>query len=289
MSEFAQVVVSGLMFGLIYALMASGLNLIYGVFDVLNIAHGEFMYGGAIISWFLWSHYGLNPFLTVPFAAIGMFGAAVLVHITLIERVIKESTVVSLILLFGVSIAVQGLGIKFFSINPRTISYFEGSYEIWGILIAKSRLAAVFLAIPSLILAHVYLKYSRYGVATKATAQNAEIAQSCGINVRRVRYLTTGIAAALAGVAGSATIMVLPIDPQSGYRFAITAFIIAIVGGLGSFYGSIFAALLMAVVQNILAWKTEQLLSDALIYIVLIGVLLFRPNGLAGLLKTRAR
>lgn len=289
MLPLVQVCVSGLMFGLIYALIASGLNLIYGVFDVLNIAHGEFMFGGAMISWFLWNHYGLNPLLTVPFAAIGMFGVGVLLHISLIEKVFKESTVVSLILLFGVSIAAQGLAIKFFSINPKTISYYEGSYEIWGLLIAKSRLAAVFVALPSLGIVHVYLKYSRYGVATKATAQNAEIAESCGINVRKVRYLTTGIAAALAGVAGSATIMVLPFNPQSGYRFAITGFIVAIVGGLGSFYGSIFAALLMAVAQNILAWKTDQMLSDALIYVVLLGVLLFRPTGLAGFLKAKAR
>jgi branched-chain amino acid transport system permease protein len=277
------------MLGLVLALMASGLNLIYGVFDVLNIAHGEFMFGGAMISWLLWDVFGMNPLLTVPFAAISMFGVGVLMHICLIERVFKESTVVSLILLFGVSIAVQGLAIKFLSINPKSISYYEGSIELGSILIPRSRLAAALVALPSLGLAHIYLRYTKYGVATKATAQNAEIAESCGINVRKVRYLTTGLAAALAGVAGSAIILVLPINPQSGYKFAITAFIVAIVGGLGSFYGSIVAAILMAVGQNILAWKTDQMLSDALIYILLIAVLILRPTGLAGLLKAKAR
>jgi len=289
MTQFLQVCISGLMLGLVLALMASGLNLIYGVFDVLNIAHGEFMFGGAMVSWFLWDIFGMNPVLTVPFAAISMFGVGVLMHICLIEKVFKESTVVSLILLFGVSIAVQGLAIKFLSVNPKTISYYEGSIQLGSILIPRSRFAASLVALPSLGLAHVFLKYTKHGVATKATAQNAEIAESCGINVRKVRYLTTGIAAALAGVAGSATIMVLPINPQSGYRFAITAFIVAIVGGLGSFYGSIVAAILMAVGQNLLAWKTDQMLADALIYILLLGVLILRPSGLAGLLKSKAR
>ncbi len=289
MTQLLQVSISGLMLGLVLALMASGLNLIYGVFDVLNIAHGEFMFGGAMVSWFLFDVFGMNPLITVPFAAISMFGFGVLMHICLIEKVFKESTVVSLILLFGVSIAVQGLAIRFLSINPKTISYYEGSIQLGSILIPRSRLAAASVALPSLALAHVFLKYTKHGVATKATAQNAEIAESCGINVRRVRYLTTGIAAALAGVAGSATIMVLSINPQSGYRFAITAFIVAIVGGLGSFYGSIVAAILMAVGQNVLAWKTDQMLADALIYILLLVVLLLRPEGLSGLLKSRAR
>ena len=289
MTQFLQVCISGLMLGLVLALMASGLNLIYGVFDVLNIAHGEFMFGGAMISWLLWDVFGMNPLLTVPFAAISMFGVGVLMHVCLIEKVFKESTVVSLILLFGVSIAVQGLAIKFLSVNPKTISYYEGSIQLGSILLPRSRLAAASVALPSLALAHIYLRYTKYGVATKATAQNAEIAESCGINVRRVRYLTTGIAAALAGVAGSATIMILPINPQSGYRFAITAFIVAIVGGLGSFYGSIVAAILMAIGQNVLAWKTDQMLADALIYILLLAVLVLRPTGIAGLLKTKAR
>jgi len=277
------------MIGMIYALMASGLNLIFGVLHVLNIAHGEFMFGGAFVSWFMWNELGFHPLLTVPFAAVAMFLVGVVLQVGLIERVMKENIVVSLILLFGVSLAVQGIGIRLFSVNPRVISHYEGSFDIGGVLLAKSRLTVALAAIPVLVLVHLYLKYSKYGIATKATAQNAEIAEACGINVQRVRYVTMGLAGAMAGVAGSLTIIILPFTPQSGFSYGVIAFVVAVVGGLGSFYGSIVAAVLLGVGQNVLAWKTDQLLSDALIYLFLVAALVIRPSGLASLAKAGTR
>lgn len=289
MRELIQVALAGVLLGLLYALVAAGLNLVFGVFEILNIAHGEFVFGGAYVSWFIWDAWGWHPFLTVPFAAAAMFVVGVVLQAVLIERVLKESIVVSLILLFGVSLAVQGLGVRWFSVNARTIDYFQGSWEIGGVIIAKSRLSVALVAVPVLVLMHLYLKHTRLGVATKATAQNAQIAEACGINVKRVRYLTMGLGAAMAGVAGSLVISVLPFNPQTGYQYAVIAFVVAVVGGLGSFYGSIAAAIVLGAGQNILAKYTDQQLSFALIYFFLIAILIIRPSGLASLFPSRTR
>ncbi len=289
MTGLVQVASAGLLLGLIYALMAGGLSLIFGVFGVLNIAHGELMFGGAFVSWFMWNGLGVHPLLTVPFAALAMFIVGVLLQVVLVERALNESPVVSLLMLFGVSLVAQGIGIRLFSVNPRVIAYFSGSFEVAGVFIAKSRLAAALVAVPVLLLVHLYLKYSKLGIATKATAQNADIAEACGIDVGRVRYITMGLAAALAGVAGALTIMILPFTPQSGFQFGVIAFVVAVVGGLGSFYGAILAGVFLGVGQNLLAWKTDQLLSDALIFVFLVGVLALRPAGIISMTRSAPR
>lgn len=282
MTQFLQVLLAGLLLGLVYALVAGGLNLIFGVFQVLNLAHGEFLVIGAFLSWFLWDGLGLHPLLTVPVAAVVLFVVGVATQRLLVERVLKYSIIVSLILLFGLSILLQGLGLQFFGVNDRTIRYFDGSFEIFGVLISEARVVAGLVAIPVLLLMHLHLKYTRMGVATKATAQNAQIAQACGIDVRRVRVMTMGVSAALAGVAGSLLINLYPLNPQAGFRFAIVAFVVAVVGGLGSFYGSILAGLVVGAAEGLVGLYWDPQISIAAVFLVLVAMLAVRPTGLAG-------
>lgn len=282
--QLLQVVVAGLIVGVIYALLASGLNLIFGVFDVLNIAHGEFLFVGAYVSFYLWSGLGLHPLLTIPLSAAVTFAAGLLLQYALVERVLHHSIIVSLILLFGVSIATQGLGLYVFGVNDKSIFYYQGSVDVLGLfLLSKARGIVVLIAAPILVAMHLYLSRTKLGIATKATAQNAQIAEACGINVRRVRMLTMGLAAALAGVAGSLLVLVFPVNPQSGLHFAVIAFVVAVVGGLGSFYGSIAAGLFLGAAEAIMSFYTDAQISVGFAFLFLVVILVVRPSGLAGL------
>lgn len=289
-SEILQVVVSGLILGCIYALIAGGLNLMFGVFGVLNLAHGEFVLGGAFTAWFLHNGLHWHPLACIAVGAVAMFALGVVLQALLIERVLHQAAVMSLILLFGVSLSVQGLGIHFFGVTDRTLSYYAGSFDVFGwFTLSKARLAVVVVALPVLAGVHVYLRYTKIGIATKATAQNAQIAEACGINVKMVRHLTTGVATAVAGIAGGLIIMIFPFNPQSGFQYAIIAFVVAVVGGLGSFYGSVLAGLVLGAGQGLVGYYSTSELSVAIMYLFLIAVLIARPSGFAGVARALER
>jgi branched-chain amino acid transport system permease protein len=290
MSEVVQVLVSGLIVGVLYALIAGGLNLIFGVFGVLNLAHGEFVLGGAFTAWYLHDGLGWHPLLCLVASAVVTFVLGVGLQALLIERVLDQSVVMSLILLFGVSLSVQGLGVRYFGVTDRTLAYFSGSFDIFGwFLISKTRLVAVAVAAVVLVAVHLYLRYTKMGIATKATAQNAQIAEACGINVKAVRHLTMGMATGMAGIAGGLVIMIFPFNPQSGFQYAIIAFVIAVVGGLGSFYGSVLAGVVLGAGQGLVGYYTTSQLSVAIMYLFLILVLVIRPSGFGGVAKAIGR
>ncbi|MDH3729715.1 MAG: branched-chain amino acid ABC transporter permease [Acidimicrobiia bacterium] len=281
MSDLIQILLAGITIGVVYALVAGGLNLIFGVFDVLNAAHGEFIMLGAFTTYQLWSE-GLHPLLTLPISAVAMFLLGIVVQLVFVEPVLKSSTIISFILLFGLGAVIRSLTLLIAGANDRVVFHYQGSVEIFGAFISKGRLTVLAVAVPLLVATHVYLKYSRLGVATKATAEHADIAEACGINVRLVRLLTMGIAAALAGVAGSLIAFLFPVNAQTGFTFIIIAFVVAVVGGLGNFYGSILAGILIGVAQALVGFYIDSELSLGVSYLALVVVLLVRPTGLLG-------
>lgn len=283
MTPLLQVLVAGLLLGLVYAIIGGGLSLAFAVLRVLNLAHGGLVVIGAFTSWILWTDVGLHPILTIPLSALFLFFIGVLLQATLVEPVLRYGIITSLTLLFGVSLVIQGLGLYFFGVTDRVIRHFEGSIAVFGTLnVSIGRLVVGALAIPVLLGVHLYLNYTRLGVATKATAQNAQISQACGINIRRIRILTMGYAAAMAGVAGSLLVNLFPISPQSGLEFGVTALIVAIVGGLGSFYGAIGAGIFIGAVNGVVSLYWSSQATPIALFLLLAFVLVIRPSGLAG-------
>lgn len=281
MTQFLQIVLAGLTIGCIYALATAGLNLVFGVFDVLNAAHGEFLMLGGFLSFYLWG-WGVQPLLTIPLTAAAMFAFGALTQVALVEWLVKTSTVISLILLFGLGAVIRSIALSAFGPNEKTIRYYEGSFDISGIFLSKARVVVMLVALPMLVLAHLYLRYTRLGVATRATAESADVAEACGINVRLVRVMTMGLSAAMAGIAGSLLILLFGMNPQSGFTFVIVAFACAVLGGLGSFYGSIVAGLILGVVEGLVSLYINPELAAGTAFFVMVIVLLARPTGLAG-------
>ncbi len=280
--DVLQVVVSGLLLGGVYALFAAGLNTIFGVMRVINLGHGELMMLGAYTTYYLYAEGGVNPLLTIPVAAVVMFGAGLAMQRFLVERVIGQPLLSSLLLTFGLSTLLQGLALNRFTADFRSVPYLTGSVDVFGLALSLSRLVAFGIALAVTGATYYFLRSSRFGKAIRATSQQADVAQVCGIDVRRVRLATFALGAALAAIAGSLVAMIFSISPEMGRMFLGKAFAIIVLGGLGSFVGAFLGALTLGVAETLAAYFTDTQLAEGVPYAVLVLVLTLRPSGFFG-------
>lgn len=280
--DILQVVISGLLLGGVYALFAAGLNTIFGVMRVINLGHGELMMLGAYTTYYLYAEGGVNPLITIPIAAALMFGAGLVMQRALVERVIDQPLLSSLLLTFGLSTLLQGLALNRFSADFRSVPYLSGSVDVFGLALSRSRLVAFVIALAVTGATYSFLRFSRFGKAIRATSQQADVAQVCGIDVRRVRLATFGLGSALAAIAGSLVAMIFSISPEMGRMFLGKAFAIIVLGGLGSFVGAFLGALMLGVAETLAAYFTTTQLAEGVPYAVLVLVLMLRPSGFFG-------
>jgi branched-chain amino acid transport system permease protein len=282
--DVLQVILSGLLLGGVYALFAAGLNMIFGVMKVINLAHGELMMLGAYITFFLFSQAGVNPLLSIPLSAVALLVLGVLLQFTLVERVVNQPLLSSLLLTFGLSTLMMGIALNLWTSNFRSVAWspLTGSWDVAGLAVSKSRLVAFAIALLVTGATWLFLKKSTFGKAIRATSQHAEVAQICGIDVRRVRLATFGLGSAMAAISGSLIAMIFTISPEMGRMFIGKAFAIIVLGGLGSFAGAFVGALLLGTSETLAAYYTDTQLAEAVAYAVLLLVLLIRPSGLFG-------
>jgi len=277
-----QLAVGGLLLGAVYALAAAGLNLIFGVMRVVNFAHGDLMILGAYTAFWLYDRGGVNPLLSLTISIPLLFVVGWILQRFLVYRVVGQPPLMSLILLWGVSLVIINAGLFFWTSNVRSVPYFSGGIDLAGIQISRSRGIAFVTALVLSIGVWLFLQRSRWGKAIRATAQSAEMALVCGINVNRVRLLTFGLAAAMAGAAGNLLITILALSPGVGPSFLLKAFAIIVIGGLGSFSGAFIGALVVGLLESFSAFFINAQAADAVIYFALILFLLVRPGGILG-------
>ena len=280
--DLVQVVVSGVLLGGVYAVFAAGLNLIFGVMRVINLGHGELMMLGAYVTFGLFSWADVNPLVSIPVSMAAMFALGVVLQGALVERVVNQPLLSSLLLTFGLSTLFQGVALNLWTSNYRSVPYLSGSIELLGINLSKTRLVAFAIALAVTGATYAFLRFSTFGKAIRATSQHAQVAQVCGINVARVRLVTFGIGSALAAVSGSLIVMIFAIGPEIGRTFIAKAFAIIVLGGLGSFVGAFLGALTLGVAETLAAYWTDTQLAEGVSYAVLVLVLLLRPAGFFG-------
>jgi branched-chain amino acid transport system permease protein len=280
--DILQVIISGLLLGGVYALFAIGMNMIFGVMRVINLAHGELIMLGAYLTYFLYANGGMNPLLTLPVSAVVMFGFGLVVERGLIERTVNQPLLASLLLTFGLSTFLMGMALYFWTADFRSVPYLTGSVEIAGLNLSKTRLVSFAIALAVTAATYAFLRYSTFGKAIRATSQHPEVAQVCGINVGRVRLFTFGLGTAMAAVAGSLIAMIFTISPEMGRMFLGRAFAIVVLGGLGSFVGAFVGSLLLGVAETLAAYYTNTQWAEGVSYAVLVLVLVIRPSGLFG-------
>ncbi|HXH82674.1 MAG TPA: branched-chain amino acid ABC transporter permease [Candidatus Tectomicrobia bacterium] len=277
-----QVVVSGVLAGALYAMVALGLALIFGVMRVINIAHGPLLMLGAYVTYFLYAGLGMNPFLTVPFAMAALFVVGLVLQRTLVFRVVGAPELSSLLLTFGIAIAVVNLAQLMFTSDLRAVEYITGAWVVGGLAFSKSRVIAFVFATGVTALAFLFLQRTRLGKAIRATSQSREVAMVCGIDVARIHMITFGLASALAAAGGALLAVIVAIQPEMGQVWTFKSFLVIVLGGAGNYPGALLGGLLLGLVEQLASLFLTTQLSEVVAYVLLVLVLLLRPTGLLG-------
>jgi branched-chain amino acid transport system permease protein len=277
-----QVVISGLLAGALYAMVALGLALIFGVMRVINVAHGTLLMLGAYTT-FWWFHFlGLNPYLSLLASMPLMFALGMLLQRTLVRRVVDAPELSSLLLTFGISIALVNLTQLAFTSDLRSVEFLTGAFIVGPFALSKSRLIAFACAVGITLFAFWFLQKTKLGKAIRATSQSREVAMVCGINAPRIHLYTFGIASALAAAGGSLVAGVVAIQPEMGQVYTFKSFLVIVLGGAGNYPGALLGGMLLGLVEQLASLFLTTQLSEAVAYVLLVLVLLLRPTGLLG-------
>jgi branched-chain amino acid transport system permease protein len=278
-----QLLVFGILLGGVYGLASLGLTIIFGVMDVINFAHGVFMAIGMYVIWVVTNSTGINPILLVPLAALVVFVIGIASHVAVIRPVIDGPAESHLLVTFGMVLILEsGLQILF-QPDPRTLSLGMGNFTVGSVQIPIVQVIALVIAVLAVILVWLLLFRTRLGRAIRATSDNRDDAEFVGINVPRINYLTFGLGAGLAGLAGGAISLFRLFDPFIGTtQYLAYAFVIVVLGGLGSLQGALVGGLIIGLVQIFAGFYTHGTTHYVFIMLIFIGVLLFKPEGLFG-------
>lgn len=278
----AELVVLGVFLGAFYGLVALGLSLIFGVQNVINLAHGEFLMVGAYLTFFGWSLFDLNPVVSTIAIIPIMFVFGASLQWGLLERIDLDNELTTLIFTFGLALAIRGFAQYAITIDYESITYLGKSITIGFVTFSLNRPFAFVVAVIATLLFFAFLKYTDWGKAIRATSQNAEIARACGIRTKRVRMVTFGLGAVLAGIAGSIASILYVIFPAMGLEYLLRAFVIVVLGGLGSLVGAVVGGVGFGLIETFGTWFLSSTMASLIAFVVLILVLLVRPQGLFG-------
>ena len=281
------IVISGLLMGGIYALIAMGLSLQYGVARVFNIAHGEFIMLGAFATFSLYTMFGINPLVSLVIVGPIIFIIGFILYRTLFRSLLKSSPSPaafegnSLLATFGLLFIIQNLAIIAWGADIRGYTYLASSLNLGGVLIPVNRLVTLGFAVGIGLIFYLFLARTRLGKAIRAAAQDPATAGLMGVNINQVLALCFGLGALMAGFAGLLISMCYSIQATMGLEYTIIAIIVVVLGGLGSIVGSFIGGLLLGLIGSIVTY-IEPSLSMAAYYTIFIILLLVRPTGIMG-------
>jgi branched-chain amino acid transport system permease protein len=277
-------VISGLLTGLVYGLSALGLSVIFGVIRIVNFAHGELMVLGMFLALVLFQNFGLDPLWTVPIGAAVLFAVGYALQHFIVRRVSYLPDHMQFLLLAGIAIMLVSACLVVFGPDAQGVQldYSLDSFAIGNLIIDKVRLYAAGAAIVVASLLLLFFKYSATGRAIRACADNYLGAKVVGLNVDRLYALTFGIGAACIGAAGCIILLLVQVHPYLAPAYTLLAFVVVIVGGMGSLFGALLGGVLIGVAEELASVCTQPSLKTAFSFALLIIVLLLRPQGLLG-------
>ena len=291
-STYAKAVVDGILTGGVYALMAAGLTLIFGVMDIINIAQGIMVILGAYLSYALSVHLGMDLFATLIITVPALFVVGVTVEWLFMRRLAdRDRTAMSILVTYAVAILIEGIITQIFGVSYVQLqaSYVDKSIHIFGFYLPYIYLYGFALAIVLLGLLYALIYLTRFGQSLRAALQDRRAAELIGIDVDRVRTLTFGIGIAVTAAGGMVFGATNSFNPNSGYDLISRLLTIVILGGLGSIGGALAAAIFMLVLQDVVAVAWSPIWSTLVFFAVLVVVLSVRPQGLFGRSATRAQ
>jgi len=288
LESVSQTLILGVLVGALYALVALGLSLVFGVTKFLNVAHGELLMFGGYASFWVFSLLGVDPFLTIPATLIALTLIGAVIYQLFFVRMVKlpeESKIKNTLLVgFGLSVILQNLALRFWSADDRgiTASYSSAAFTVLGVRFPMVRLASLLTALIFLLALHLFLRKTYTGKAIRATVQDWEAATLMGIDIHRVYFLAFVLGAALAGVAGTLVAVNYSIEPSMGLNWTLKALIVMVLGGLGSITGTLVGGLLLGLTESVTSLLLSNNYREVVGLVLFVLILIFRPQGLFG-------
>jgi branched-chain amino acid transport system permease protein len=287
MGIFTQTIAYGLLVGAMYGLITLGLGLLMGVMKFLNVAHGTFIVLGGYISYWCFTHYGVNPYLSIPLVIVLMFLIGMGVYKVTLSPLLKLPNIgnrinSSMLITFGIIYVVDNLMTIFWKPDVRSIvAPFTGkSIEYLGTKFSVTGLCGFVVAILVAVVLYFVLSRTSFGKHVRAATQDAEAAGLCGINVQRTYLISSGIAIALAGVAGVIIVSSYSISPNGGLRWLLVAFVVMILAGEGNMNAIVPAGIVLGLLESIGVFIVGASYRQVVALVIFIVILIFRPQGL---------
>jgi branched-chain amino acid transport system permease protein len=282
--QLVQQLADGLLIGLVYSLVAIGLTLIWGVMNIVNFAHGDFLMVGMFASFWLFTLFGIDPIFAIPICFLGMFLMGMLIYRFVVRKVMKGPILAQMVVTFGLSIFICNLAVYFwtpdFRLLPPTI--LQGAWQIGGIDFSIPKVAASIGSVVASACVLLFLKKSNTGKAILATEMDRDAALLVGINTDRINALSFGIGTALVGVAGAFLSTYYYIYPQVGGLFGLIAFCVVALGGFGSIEGAFIAGILVGVAQTLGGFFFDPSYKYAIVFSIYLITIWIKPKGLLG-------
>ncbi len=282
--QFLQQVVNGLLIGFMYSLIAIGLTLIWGVMNIVNFAHGDFLMLGMFTSFWLYTLYGLDPLFSIPICTALLFVVGMLIYRFIVSKVMKGPMLAQLVVTFGVSIFLANLAVFLWTPDFRLIEepLLHGTWDFGSFKLSIPKFVSSIGSVVASIFVFLFLKRTRTGKAILATEMDREAALLMGINTDRINSLSFAIGAALVGIAGAFLSTYYYIYPQVGGTFGLIAFSIVALGGFGSVEGAFIAGIIVGVAQTLGGYLLDPAYKFAIVFLIYLIVVWIRPQGLLG-------
>ena len=284
MEVFLQSLLSGVLVGGNYALVGIGLTLIFGVMRVINFAHGDLLMLGMYLTFYAFSLIGIDPFLSVALTMPVMFLFGAFLQRVFINRVLDALPQNQILLTIGLGLIMSNSVMLFFTSDYKILStsYSSGSVRLAGLSVSQPLFVSFLITAAITAALYWFLIKTNTGQAIRATAQDREPAQLMGVNVRRMGVLAFGLGAALAGAAGALISPTYYIFPQVGGAFTLKAFVVVVLGGMGSVVGATLGGVIIGAVESLAASYVSSGLKELFVYVLFLLVLLLKPSGLLG-------
>jgi branched-chain amino acid transport system permease protein len=282
-----QIIAYGVIVGALYGLVAIGLALLMGVMKYLNIAHGTFIMLGGYVSFWIFTFWGINPYLSIPLVMLVMFLIGLIIYKLLLSSLLKLPYIGlrinnSMLITFGLIWVLDNAATLLWTGDVRSIvtSYTGETLNLFGIRLPYTGMAGLGLAVLVIFLLNLLLSKTYFGKAVRATTQDAEAATLAGINIHRTYLISCGIALALAGVAGVVVVLSYSVTPSGGLSWLLMALVVMVLAGEGKINAVLPAGLILGLVEAASVFVTGAAYREVVVLIMFILVLMFRPRGL---------
>jgi branched-chain amino acid transport system permease protein len=281
--DYLQTLVNGIVLGALYACLAVGFSLVWGVLNVINMLHGSLIIFGGYLTYFAWHSYGIHPLLALPAVALLMYGIGYLTQLLMINRVVKEPVLTTLTLTFGLDLILYNFMTVYYTATPRRVTLDLGIVDLGGIVIPFDRLLGMALALILTGILYLMMKRSKIGRAIVAVRMDSAAAALMGIKVNRIYAVTFGIGALMAGATGAIFAMIYPVTTNLSGPYLGKAFVVCVVGGLGSVQGALVGGIVLGIIESFAGQFFGPQHALTVGFLLMLLLLVVKPTGLTGI------